>query len=334
MKQPCVYHRRRRPRRSGPHHRARPALSRGAPTWWSTTTGSTRGCCAARGRRRADRRRPGGAASRSTRTRSAAARREGARGQDRRPPQVGRSVRVRQRRQGSAVPARAAACRSKSCRASRRRSAAPPTPAFRSRIPEAGDVAHARSRPRGGNGQHRRTSTGQRLAGLDGTLVCYAGARQIGAMGDALLATRPVAGGIGRARSTTGRAVAARRVDGTLATIAALARCRASRRCWSIGAVAGLREHLRWFDDRPLFGRRIVVTRSREQAGELDRHARGARRRGDPGADDPDRAAGRSRAARRACAERRRTTTGSSSPARTRSTTSCVGCWPTATSAI
>jgi uroporphyrinogen III methyltransferase / synthase len=26
---------------------------------------------------------------------------------------------------------------------------------------------------------------------------------------------------------------------------------------------------LRWFDDRPLFGRRIVVTRSREQAGEL-----------------------------------------------------------------
>ena len=36
-----------------------------------------------------------------------------------------------------------------------------------------------------------------------------------------------------------------------------------------IGAVVGLREHLRWFDDRPLFGRRIVVTRSREQAGEL-----------------------------------------------------------------
>ena len=36
-----------------------------------------------------------------------------------------------------------------------------------------------------------------------------------------------------------------------------------------VGAVAGLREHLRWFDDRPLFGRKIVVTRSREQAGEL-----------------------------------------------------------------
>ena len=36
-----------------------------------------------------------------------------------------------------------------------------------------------------------------------------------------------------------------------------------------VGAVAGLRQHLRWFDERPLFGKRIVVTRSMEQAGEL-----------------------------------------------------------------
>ncbi len=36
-----------------------------------------------------------------------------------------------------------------------------------------------------------------------------------------------------------------------------------------IGTVTRFREHLRWFDDRPLFGRRIVVTRSREQAGEF-----------------------------------------------------------------
>jgi len=36
-----------------------------------------------------------------------------------------------------------------------------------------------------------------------------------------------------------------------------------------VGAVAGLRDHLRWFDERPLFGKRVVVTRSREQAGEL-----------------------------------------------------------------
>src|SRR5262249_2625082 len=36
-----------------------------------------------------------------------------------------------------------------------------------------------------------------------------------------------------------------------------------------VGEVTSLRDHLRWFDERPLFGRRIVVTRSREQAQEL-----------------------------------------------------------------
>jgi uroporphyrinogen III methyltransferase/synthase len=33
--------------------------------------------------------------------------------------------------------------------------------------------------------------------------------------------------------------------------------------------VAALREHLRWFDTRPLFGKRILVTRPRDQAAEL-----------------------------------------------------------------
>jgi len=33
-----------------------------------------------------------------------------------------------------------------------------------------------------------------------------------------------------------------------------------------VGEVASLREHLSWFERRPLFGRRIVVTRAREQA--------------------------------------------------------------------
>lgn len=36
-----------------------------------------------------------------------------------------------------------------------------------------------------------------------------------------------------------------------------------------IGEVASLRGHLRWFDERPLFGKRIVITRSRDQAREL-----------------------------------------------------------------
>ncbi|MBN2160304.1 MAG: uroporphyrinogen-III C-methyltransferase [Spirochaetes bacterium] len=36
-----------------------------------------------------------------------------------------------------------------------------------------------------------------------------------------------------------------------------------------IGSVVALREKLNWFENRPLFGRTIVVTRSREQASEL-----------------------------------------------------------------
>jgi len=36
-----------------------------------------------------------------------------------------------------------------------------------------------------------------------------------------------------------------------------------------IGACAGLRDQLRWFEHRPLFGRRIAVTRSREASGPL-----------------------------------------------------------------
>ena len=38
-----------------------------------------------------------------------------------------------------------------------------------------------------------------------------------------------------------------------------------------IGGVVGLRQRIRWFDNRPLFGRRIVVTRTRRQAGELSK---------------------------------------------------------------
>ncbi len=36
-----------------------------------------------------------------------------------------------------------------------------------------------------------------------------------------------------------------------------------------VGRVAALREHLRWFDTRPLFGKRVLVTRPRDEAAEL-----------------------------------------------------------------
>ena len=41
-----------------------------------------------------------------------------------------------------------------------------------------------------------------------------------------------------------------------------------------VGEVVNLREHLRWFDIKPLFGKRILVTRSREQASGLSARLR------------------------------------------------------------
>ncbi len=105
------------------------------------------------------------------------------------------------------------------------------------------------------------------LARLHGTLVCYAGARQIASMTKALIAH-------GRAEDESaaliynGTLPSQRTVQATLGTIAGETRSDGAA-LLVVGSVTGLREHLRWFDDRPLFGKRVVVTRSREQAGEL-----------------------------------------------------------------
>jgi uroporphyrinogen III methyltransferase/synthase len=58
---------------------------------------------------------------------------------------------------------------------------------------------------------------------------------------------------------------------GTLADIVAKAREAdfKSPAVTVVGEVVRLREKLRWFDNRPLFGKRVLVTRSREQASEL-----------------------------------------------------------------
>jgi uroporphyrinogen III methyltransferase/synthase len=106
-----------------------------------------------------------------------------------------------------------------------------------------------------------------RLAALNGTLVCWAGSRQVGAITHALMAH-------GRNGAETaaliydGTLPLQQTIEGTLGDIASLAR-EGSTAMLVVGAVAGLRQHLRWFDERPLFGKRIVVTRSLEQAGEL-----------------------------------------------------------------
>lgn len=63
---------------------------------------------------------------------------------------------------------------------------------------------------------------------------------------------------------------------GTLATLADLVREQDLRPPVTIiiGGVVELREKLNWFEKLPLFGKRIVVTRTREQAGELSSRLR------------------------------------------------------------
>ncbi len=64
-----------------------------------------------------------------------------------------------------------------------------------------------------------------------------------------------------------------RTLTGDLANIAALAREADFKNpaIIVVGEVVKLRERLRWFEDKPLFGRRILVTRSREQASAMSR---------------------------------------------------------------
>src|SRR5262249_29249588 len=60
-------------------------------------------------------------------------------------------------------------------------------------------------------------------------------------------------------------------VGGTLGVLAEQLKSRDERRpaVLIVGRVVALREHLRWFDARPLFGKRVLVTRPRDQAADL-----------------------------------------------------------------
>lgn len=108
------------------------------------------------------------------------------------------------------------------------------------------------------------------LARLTGTIVCYVGARQLGQIVASLLKHgRP--GEETAAVVYAGTQPAQRTVQGTLEEIEASVResDEHGSAVLIVGSTVGLREHLRWFDTRPLFGRRIVVTRAREQAADL-----------------------------------------------------------------
>jgi uroporphyrinogen III methyltransferase/synthase len=108
------------------------------------------------------------------------------------------------------------------------------------------------------------------LATLDGTIVCYAGPGQLHAMLAALLkAGRPAEDSA--ALIYDGTLPTQQTTFGTLGQVAQSEKDSKERRpaILVVGRVAALREHLRWFDDRPLFGKRILVTRPREQSAEF-----------------------------------------------------------------
>lgn len=105
---------------------------------------------------------------------------------------------------------------------------------------------------------------------LDGTKLILMGVEQIESIMNrmkdhGLAADTPVA--IIR-WGTTGRQET---LIGTISDIAQKAKCQgfSAPAITIIGEVVSLRDRLNWFEERPLFGNRIVVTRSRQQASRL-----------------------------------------------------------------
>ncbi len=113
------------------------------------------------------------------------------------------------------------------------------------------------------------------LAAFPGTLVFYMGVRRLPQITASLVGggrsadgPAPVvqSGTVGGQRVVTGTV-------GTIAAIAAEAGIQAPA-VTVVGSVASLRDELRWFEDRPLFGRTVAVTRARAQASGLARRLR------------------------------------------------------------
>ena len=133
---------------------------------------------------------------------------------------------------------------------------------------------------------HRDPAKG--LAGVDwaglasavGTLVVYMGMTNLPLIAEKLIAHgRPPQTPVAVIR--WGTTPNQQTVSGTLADIAekVVAAGLKPPAVIVIGEVVALREELRWFDNRPLFGRTVLVTRAADQAGEFTAllEARGAR---------------------------------------------------------
>ncbi len=106
------------------------------------------------------------------------------------------------------------------------------------------------------------------LANCPGTLVLFMAVRNLPRLTQALVDH-------GRAPATPAAVIqwgslpSQKVIEGTLANIAAKACSISTPAITVIGDVVGLRKNLKWFESLPLFGKRIAITRTREQASVL-----------------------------------------------------------------
>jgi uroporphyrinogen III methyltransferase/synthase len=120
------------------------------------------------------------------------------------------------------------------------------------------------------DGKTRASVDWTSLARLDGTIVCYAGPDQVPQILGALMSHGRSADD-SAALIYNGTLANQETTIGSLAEIAASVKDAVDRRpaVLVVGRVTALRDHLRWFDSRPLFGKRVLITRPREQGAEL-----------------------------------------------------------------
>lgn len=119
------------------------------------------------------------------------------------------------------------------------------------------------------DGTERTRVDWDHLAGLGGTMVCNAGPKQLPKMLEALIAHgRPP--DESAAIIVNGTLPSQRTLTGTLAELArSVEEHPVGAAILIVGRVVNFREHLRWFDSRPLFGRRALVMHSKEQPDDV-----------------------------------------------------------------
>lgn len=115
----------------------------------------------------------------------------------------------------------------------------------------------------------------EHVANMPGTKVIMMGTERIGRIAE-LLVGHGMSPDTPAAMVRWGTTGQQQSIEGTLATIAheAVKAKLAAPTVTVIGDVVRMRDRLNWFEKRSLFGQRIVVTRTREQASELSRQLR------------------------------------------------------------